>query len=79
MQELLTPLNLAVFGGLVGGLRTAAKSEDWWFLRLTDVLIGAMVAASASQYVPADSPLSALPSKSPHGIRSTAWPYPSDC
>lgn len=60
MQELLTPLNLAVFGGLVGGLRTAAKSEDWWFLRLTDVIIGAMVAASASQYVPADSPLSAL-------------------
>lgn len=60
MQELLTPLNLAIFGGLVGGLRTAAKSQDWWFIRLTDVLIGAMAAASASRYVPADSPLSAL-------------------
>lgn len=60
MQELLTPLNLAIFGGLVGGLRTAAKSEEWWFLRLTDVLIGAMTAAGASQYVPSDSPLSAL-------------------
>ena len=60
MKELLTPLNLAILGGLVGGLRTAAKSQDWWFLRLTDVIIGAMAAASVSYYVPADSPLSAL-------------------
>ena len=60
MKELLTPLNLAILGGLVGGLRTAAKSQDWWFLCLTDVIIGAMAAASASYYVPADSPLSAL-------------------
>ena len=60
MKELLTPLNLAILGGLVGGLRTAAKSQDWWFLRMTDVIIGAMAGASASYYVPADSPLSAL-------------------
>lgn len=60
MQEWITPLNLAVIGGIVGGLRAAAKSTDTVFLRLTDVLIGAMVAASASYYVPSNAPLGAL-------------------
>lgn len=60
MHELITPLNLAVLGGLVGGMRTAAKSEDNAFMRLTDIAIGAMAAASASHYVPATAPMSAL-------------------
>lgn len=60
MQELLTPLNLAVMGGLVGGMRTAAKSNDSVFLRLTDIVIGAMSAASLSHYVPTEAPFSAL-------------------
>lgn len=60
MQEYFTPLNLVVLGGIVGGLRTAAKSTDSIFLRITDVAIGIMAAISVSHYVPKDVPFMAL-------------------
>lgn len=60
MQEFLTPPYLALAGGLVGGLRTAARSNDSILLGLTDILVGCVAAVGASTYVPANAPLSAL-------------------
>lgn len=61
MQEWLTPLNLAIFGGLIGGLRTVAKAKTGSpLLYLTDVLMGIAAAVGTSHYVPVDAPMSAV-------------------